>query len=137
MGFYVHIHVCFACDNNDGVAELAKKYLSEVKNKEAQWFLKDLAGRSGDNPGPKGGLSLWGIIGNYTDVNDFVFKLHPFWKDLLTLDIEGGPCSHEHILVFEETEQSERTTAFEIYLDDEEKELLIVSNECPFTFAQY
>lgn len=59
MAWDVHIHVCFRCDENETVAELAKKYLNEegITN-EAGWFLQDLCERKGTNSGPKGGLSL-------------------------------------------------------------------------------
>ena len=111
MGFYVHIHVCFACDRNDAVATLAKEHAAKLPSdadgeREAHWFLEDLAGRTGNNRGPKGGLSLWGIVGNYTMPEVFVETLKPFWRDLLA-GVDGGPCDFEHVLVFYEREQSE------------------------------
>ena len=79
MGHYVHLSVVFACDENDGVAEIAKRYLDTIgENREAQWFLEDLSNRTGRNPGPKGGLSTWGIVGNYTDKDEFIETLRPF-----------------------------------------------------------
>ena len=91
MGHYVHLNVCFACDTNDAVAELAKQHMPpEDGNREARWFLQALAERTGANPGPKGGLSTWGIVGNYTDEDEFVETLRPFWKALLS-DVDGGP----------------------------------------------
>lgn len=84
MSHDVHIHVCFACDKNEGVAELAKKHIRPEDDRdaseEARWFLKDLAGRTGRNPGPKGGLSVWGMVGNYTAEDVFVDELRPFWE---------------------------------------------------------
>jgi hypothetical protein len=140
MGLYVHVHVSFSCDNNEGVAELAKKHLLLASNnnytKEATWFLKDLAIRTGSNPGPKGGMSLWGIIGNYTNVEDFVVTLKPFWVDLLT-GVEDGPHSFEHILVFEEREQAERAIAYEIFLEEpDHKEFTVRKHELPFAWMQ-
>lgn len=141
MGWYVHLNVCFACDNNDGVAELANHhmatFLGDGEHREAEWFLNALSLRSGFNPGSKGGLSTWGIIGNYTNGTRFVDVLRPFWKDLLR-DNDIGPCCHEHILVFVEHEQSERATAFEIFLeDDADPDTLIVKeHECPFSWMQ-
>ena len=87
--------------------------------------------------GPNGGLSTWGIVGNYTDADDFVKTLRPFWKALLS-DPKGGPCQFEHILVFVEHEQSERATAIEIFLADgeSEKSLTVKKHECPFTWMQ-
>jgi len=83
--------------------------------REAVWFLADLSKRTGSNPGPKGGLSLWGMVGNYTDAEAFVNVLRPFWADLLA--VEGAePFDYERIVVFEEREQSERASAYEIRL---------------------
>ena len=71
MGVYTHLHVCFACDTNDGVAALARTHLArlnerplgewedyDTRDQEAQWFLEALSDRTGPNPGPKGGLSI-------------------------------------------------------------------------------
>jgi hypothetical protein len=143
MGYYVHIHVCFACDTNEGVAALALKHKAMLSDsndgaREAGWFLADLVKRTGHNPGPKGGLSTWGIVGNYTRGEAFVKTLMPFWLELLSGDIDGGPCSFEHILVFEEPEQTERTIAYEIFLEDRDdpKTLEVKRHECPFSFMQ-
>jgi hypothetical protein len=39
MAVDVHLHVCFACDKNDAVSELAKKHLlHEDGSKEARWY---------------------------------------------------------------------------------------------------
>lgn len=142
MGRYVHINVCFACDKNEGVAMLAKKHLAEIiSNKdeceEAYWFLEDLSMRTGANKRRKGGLSMWGMIGNYTSGSAFVETLRKFWLDLLS-DVENGPQSFEHILVFVEQEQDERAKAFEIFLDGEDghKNLKILEHECPFAWMQ-
>lgn len=122
MGYYVHLHVAFSCSSNDGVAFVANKHFERSCGpdaKESAWFLRDLAGRTGENPGPKGGLSLWGIIGNYTDHAKFVDDLHDFWVELLSGEVEGGPCEHHHILVFYENEQSEQAHCYEIGLTQE------------------
>lgn len=139
MGHYVHIHVCFACDSNEGVAELAKNHLMEISGdtcKEAKWFLESLSERTGKNPGPKGGLSLWGMVGNFTDGDIFVRILNGFWKDLLS-EIEGGPRSDERILVFVEHEQSDYAEAYEIFLEDDEnpETLKIKKHGCPFSWG--
>lgn len=143
MGLYVHIHVAFACDENEPVAALAKKHRPLIGDEDdgmraAQWFLDDLSERAGSNRGPKGSLSLWGMIGNYTTVDSFVDVLRPFWAELLRSEA-GGICDFEHILVFGEREQTERTTAWEIYLDDSKwppGPLIVKKHECPFTFMQ-
>lgn len=126
MGYYVHLHVSFACDTNDQVAEMAKKHLNEsgalFTSIEAKWFLEELSERSGSNPGPKGGLSLWGIIGNHTDLDAFIGDVSPFFREVLFSDLEGGPNDFEHVLVFYEPEGSEAMTVAEIYLDEENDE---------------
>jgi hypothetical protein len=146
MAWYVHIHVCFACDYNDGVAALAKEHLAgtDYQCREAKWFLESLSQRTGTNAGTKGGLSLWGICGNYTNGEEFVEELKPFWEDLLKSDTEGGPLYFEHILVFVEPEQSEQTIAYEIFLDEDLSyfpptrggDLVVKVHECPFCFYQ-
>jgi hypothetical protein len=55
MGHYVHINVCFVYDRNEGVVALAK-HLLETENAVAKWFLRTWQS-TGNNPGPKGGLS--------------------------------------------------------------------------------
>jgi hypothetical protein len=138
MGFYVHLHVAFACGENEGVARLAAEHRARLNGEsaEAGWFLDDLAKRTGRNPGPKGGLSLWGIVGDYTSGERFVGALMPFWGDLLRSEVDGGPPSHAHILVFEEAEQTERAIAFEVFLNDA-KALTVKRHELPFCFSQY
>jgi len=126
MGSYVHIHVCFACDANEGVAKLAKKYLTTLVDnsdgeRAARWFLESLSTRTGKNHGPKGGLSLWGIVGNYTNADVFCESLKGFWEELLSGNIDGGPCYFERVIVFEEPEQSDAANAFEIGWDEPEK----------------
>lgn len=137
MAHDVHLHVCFPADKNDGVAELARKHLALLTyRKEAAWFLEDLAGRTGKNPGPKGGLSLWGMVGNYTNAESFVEVLKPFWTELLGVRCDGGPLGFEHIIVFYEHEQTLAANAYEIMLEDGE---LIVKHhqDLPFCWAQY
>ena len=121
MGYYVHLSVIFSCNNNDAVAELARAHLSRLSTKdsdesvhEASWFLGALSQRAGDNPGPKGGLSCWGTVGNYTHVGKFVEVLRPFWTDLLH-EVPGGPLDFEHVMVFYEEEQTEHAYAYEIF----------------------
>lgn len=145
MGWYVHIHVCFACDRNEGVAALARTHRPTIEDESdghraAGWFLDDLATRTGENRGPKGGLSLWGMVGNYTQAETFCECLRPFWVDLLS-DIDGGPCSHERVIVFEEPEQKEAATAYEIGWDDPHsaaRTLMIKKHESlPFSWQQF
>lgn len=143
MGVYVHLSVTFACDTNEGVAELARKHLPAQDEEciEAKWFLDDLSKRTGGNPGPKGGLSTWGIVGNYTLGETFVEKLRPFWIDLLA-GVEGGPHDFEHIIVFEEREQTEQAKAFEIFLKENfdgtpvPGDLVIREHDLPFCWNQ-
>lgn len=146
MAWDVHIHVCFACNQNEGVAALAAKCLPTITDasdgeRAAIWFLTDLSKRTGENFGPKGGLSLWGMTGNYTHADRFCEVLRPFWIDLLS-EIEGGPCNHERVIVFEEPEQSEAATAYEIGWDEpyerETRQLFIRKHEqLPFSWMQF
>ena len=146
MGYYVHLSVIFSCDENEGVAELAKRHMAllpEDGPSEAKWFLEDLSKRQGQNIGPKGGLSLWGLVGNYTQAEEFVEVLRPFWNDLLN-EVDGGPLGFEHVLVFYEPEQSEAASAIEIFRersDDssryEKGDLLIRHHrDLPFCWGQ-
>ncbi len=142
MGFYVHVQVSFACDDNDGVAALAGKQRAadmEESCPEAAAFVRYLAIRSGRNIGPKGGVSVWGMIGNYTNVGKFVEVLEPFWKELLS-GIEGGPCPFEHVVVLYEMEQSEKACAYEIYQETHRSQikdgLIIKHHELPFCWNQ-
>lgn len=139
MGLYVHLHVCFACDENEGVAQLAKKHLEHLADKsgpEARWFLESLAARTGYNKGPKGGLSLWGVVGNYTRPKEFAEELTAFWLELLSGRIDGGPHDFERVIVMSETEQREAADAIEIWQED--GQLKIVEHEqLPFSWHQY
>lgn len=147
MGWYVHIHVCFACDRNEPVAELAKRHRLALAGEDgddgdraAVWFLEDLARRTGGNHGPKGGLSMWGMVGNYTNGESFCEALKPFFEEMLRHGI-GGICQHEHILVFEEQEQSDSAIAYEIMLDgdyasDVRKVVIKTHTGLPFAWMQ-
>jgi hypothetical protein len=141
MGWYVHLHVAFPCDKNDGVAALAREMLNrEYEAVEAKWFLDALSGRTGENPGPKGGLSLWGIVGNYSNGELFCSSLMPFWDRLLS-EVPGGPLDFESVVVLEEQEQSEAATAYQIGWDEPNSaDRRIVIKKCerlPFSWHQY
>ena len=119
MSYYVHLLVSFQCEKNEGVAELAQKHLPlirEADEQEAISFLEELRSRTGTNPGTKGGMSLWGMVGNRTDPEKFVESLRPFWDDLLRSQIEGGPLWFNHIVVFYEFEEQNHSNALEIFL---------------------
>lgn len=140
MAWNVHINVCFKCSENEPVAAIARKHIEGmVECREARWFLESLAARTGHNPGPKGGLSMWGMVGNHTDGDDFVSELRPFWFELLASDLDGGPSNYAHILVFVEPEQVGRATAYEIWLEDFGKpvHLEIAKHDCPFAWMQF
>lgn len=123
MGLYVHLSVVFPCDNNDGVAGLAQKHADAVADgapAERLYFLQDLSDRTGENFGPKGGVSTWGIVGNYTRVDEFVESLSAFWDDLLGQEGDDwrGPLPQNRAVVFYEVEQSGRANCYEIGWDD-------------------
>ncbi len=125
MSFFVNLLVSFRCDENEGVAELAKNHLPVIREKgekEAIYFLEELSQRTGSNFGLKGGMSLWGMVENHTDPDAFVACLNPFWDDLLRSRIEGGPLWFQHIVVFYELEDSDSANVLEIYLDGDFRE---------------
>ena len=135
MGFYVSLTVTFPCHHNDGVAALARKHKETIDYPvEAEQFLEHVAGRSGKNPGSKGGIVSWGATGNYTNVDDFIEALRPFWTDLLC-GIDGGPSEYDRILVLSQSESDDCATANEIYRREEidPLDLIITDNECPFS----
>lgn len=141
MGYNVHIQVSFACDENEAVAQLAAQHAAAFDrdtlndaSRYAVWFLDDLAARTGRNPGPKGGLSLWGMTGNYARVDEFCELLRPFWLALLA-GVEGGPNDFEHVIVFEEREQAEQAAAYEI--SREAGALSIKRHKLPFAWMQF
>ncbi len=124
MGSYVHLHVCFACDENDAVAALAAPHLDAAPPAtddmpEVRWFLESLAARRGSNDGTKGGLAFWGMIGNHTDVGRFCELLRPFWEELLN-GVPNGPHPFERVVVFEEREGSDAATAYQIGWDNDD-----------------
>ena len=126
MSVLVNLVVSFQCNENEGVAEVAKRHLPMIRKTvdggEAISFLEDLSQRTGTNPGTKGGMSLWGTVGNRIDAETFAESLRPFWNDLLRSRIEGGPFAFQHIVLFYEVEESEHASALEIYLDGDYRE---------------
>jgi len=146
MSYDVHLSVIFPCDDNEPTATLAKKHLALIGEREDNGgrevveFLSDLSQRSGRNKGQKGGLSMWGLVGNYTRVDVFVELLKPFWFDLLSLD--ESPLLHEHVLIFYEIEQSEHASAYEIGMTgptgEPKSELFVRHHEhLPFAWMQF
>ena len=141
MGWYTHLSVIMPCDDNDIVAKIAKESLplldKEFGSREADWYLEELSKRSGSNPGPKGGLSLWGMVSNHADGEAFCKTLIPFWDKVISE--EGGPLYFESVNVFYEEEQSEATIVFEIRRKGREMdgEIEIINHGCmPFQFHQ-
>lgn len=156
MALDVHLHVCFPCDNNDHVAALAARHhaalpivTDHLAPPYAREFLEDLMERRGPNPGPKGGLSLWGWVTNHGDGQRFVDALAAFWIDLLSGSIAdedyGGPADYERICVFAEREQRGFTTVWQIGLFDDLDDVdysrprrleVKVFPDMPFSWAQ-
>jgi hypothetical protein len=80
-----YLVISFRCDHNDAIAPIAQRYreqldaaIMDLEAYEAAWFLEALAERSGDNPGPKGGMSVWGMVTNKLNAADVVHVLKPF-----------------------------------------------------------
>ena len=124
------------CANHNELVEVAKKYSEKIADcTEAQSFLNYISEGKGYACGHKGALLTWGIVGNYTDADDFIKKLEPFFLEIY--DKECGPLDFEHILVFCEAEQSESATAYELIYDEKEKKLEVKVHHCPFAWMQF
>lgn len=131
MAHDVHLHVCFPCNDHGAVAEVAKRHLPSIHARadaedpgvrEARAFLRALSQRSGLAEGWKGGLSTWGVVGNYTDEDAFVDVLGPFWLELFS-EFDGGPLSFERAIVFFEHEQTEAAGCWELWRDENRDEM--------------
>jgi hypothetical protein len=125
------------CDDNDVLAMVAARHIGKFVDhecREAQLFLADLSQRTGKNPGPKGGLCLWGMVGNYTLPGKFCEALRDFWCDVYE---SGVLLDFEHILVFSEPEKSGAANAHEISYNENTRELTIKFHErLPFSWMQ-
>jgi len=125
------------------LAALAKEHLAKLPaedplydvTREAHRYLEALAERTGTKLAPFGAVSLWGMVGNYTQEDVFVDTLRPFWKALLTMDPQNTPMEGEHILVFCEHEQDEPCTAHEIYLGKSGELVVTLHDDLPFSFG--
>jgi hypothetical protein len=144
MSYDVLLSVIFHCDNNDGIAQIAKRTLYVMNkgetDRDAIHFLEDVSKRIGQNDGMKGGLLTWGTITNHGNGEDFVKALMPFFEDILIHTIDGGPLWFQHIMIFVEEEQCGRATAYEVFRWERSDKTPIVEyqkHECPFTWMVY
>lgn len=152
MGYYVHLSVTFDCDGHVGIRKLAHEVQPDIPGKrkcgdctldhsEVHQFLDAVINSNCVHMGHKGGLFTWGIVGNYTHVSEFVDALKPFWEGLLLAPdnyqtVEDGPLHHNHILVFEQTEDADSTTAYEISTSPGGNTLLITQHDnLPFGWS--
>lgn len=149
MGFYVHFHICFNADYSRDMAQAAQDILDMLWDKEGEehacereavWLLKAIQDLKNYNTGPKGSLFTWGIVGNYTRADDVIDDLKEFFLELLT-NRKLDPYVSEHIIAFEEKEQSEKAIAYEIYLkfpsyEAKGNELIVKRHEMPFCWFQ-
>lgn len=140
MSWNVHLHIAFSAYENDPIAAVAKKHLALVEQnddivKEVKWFLKDASKRTGRNPGPKGGLFLWGKICNFLNAEAFIKGLSPFFLEILSTK-ECDPGDWERIVIFYEPEQSEAAHAYEVSLDETRLAIRHFQN-LPFTWMQF
>lgn len=148
MACDVHISICFPLKDaipgavHDAIVELVKTFPEGNQDtyREAQDFLQALSENRGYCCGRKGPLFTWGYVGNYTNVEDVAKLLMPVWKALY---IHECLCYFEHIIVFEEWEQSKCATAYEIsaVLGDGDlqppTDIKIVKHDCPFAWMQF
>jgi len=156
MAYYVHISITFNADSDDipQLKDLIDEYIADkylghllhssdrislrtfdlaVRHTVSGSFLRELTKKKNYNAGAKGELFTWGIVGNFIDVDDFVDKLAPLFKKMLEKEV--CVSSYNHILVFEEKEESDHARAIEIFLDDE-RSLKVVEHVCPFRWGQ-
>lgn len=136
MGYYVHIHVAFSCDEEDLLRAIAANHLAcpeaVTDPPECRLFLQHLAGGKGVSMGPKGALCTWGCVGNYTSGTDFAEHLADFWPDLFA---KGVICDFERIVIFWENEQSESPSAIQISYEDG-RCVSKTFEELPFSWGQ-
>lgn len=143
MGFYVHLSVCYSSELEDDIKpeleKLVNKYKKEDAPKEAIWILEAILDPKNYNCGPKGFLFTWGVVGNYTSGQEVVDYLKPFFEEQLRNNL--GTLDFDHILIFEEREQSQQAIAYEIFLEDsnsdEKGPLIVKRHELPFCWNQF
>ena len=144
MANHILLSVCFPCDLNEPIAQIAQSIPADELCDIAQQFLRELSARSGENPGGKGGLCQWGIVGSGFSTLIFVQDLMPFWTALLSQEGEdSSPDPGSRVIVFSEKEQFNRSEAFEIgwvdengYWDAEDRDRLdIVHHLLPFAWS--
>ena len=112
---YILLSVCFPCDLNEPIAQIAQSIPADELCDPAQQFLRELSTRTGKNPGGKGGLCQWGIVGSGFKPLVFVQELMPFWRALLSQEGEdSSPDPASRVIVFSEKEQIDEAEAFEI-----------------------
>ena len=120
MGYYVHLHVVIDCGESPQLAALARTHeqrlsdwasLEHYLDPDAWRLLTDLGQREAPlSPGPKGDLTLWGYVGNYTNVERFVTQLTPFFRDLFSMS-RDRPA---YVSVFAQEEQTETARLVQI-----------------------
>jgi hypothetical protein len=138
MGYYVKLSVVFECHDHEALHPIVNACLTEVRTsgcKEAEWYLTQLLERKGLAPGPKGGMSTWGMVGNYTSGEHFVQALAPFWFLVLAAQ-EGGMGQYTKIMVFVQGEDESKATAYEIFREDPEDDhsMTVKKHACPFSW---
>ncbi len=154
MGYYVHFSVTYSShmdaedfNNLHQLAEKTEKQLNELNalkecsvSQECFEFLNAVLDSKNYNTGRKGTLFTWGIVGNYTPVDEIVENLSTFFDEMLRKEIGVGDFNH--IIFFQEREQSEQAECWEIYLEDiddlENKGKLIINHhKLPFCWNQF
>lgn len=137
MGHYVHFSVCYSSDL-DKKAEL-EKLVNRFQAPpdipiEADMLLQAILDPKNYNCGRKGELFTWGIVGNYTSAESIVQLLAPFFEEQLRREL--GPLDFDHIIIFEEHEQTEQAQCWEIYLEGNENGKLVIKHHMlPFCWG--
>lgn len=115
------LQVSFLCVDNEPIAKFAEELLVEFdfsgyeKNKNALYYLQDLAERDGFNHGSKGGVSTWATVGNYISVASFIDSLHDLWLRVLA-PINSITPTAKRILIYHEQNQRETSDVYELYM---------------------
>jgi len=136
VGHYVHISVVMSCNNEEKLIAIAKNHINDPDlSFEASGYLRYIIQGKSVATGPKGSLSTWGMVGNYTSHENFVDGLVPFWSDLYKND--DVLFKFERIIVFCEPEQSQRAECYEIRYDAQQKGVLRAFHSLPFAWMQF
>ena len=120
MGFYVHLQVSWGGGSSVAVPQIARKHLEKLTCKdketfnEAHWFFESVISGKSFFGGPKGDFWAWGVIGNYTNVEEFIELTKPFFMELYKC---GELLEHDRVIFQCEPEQNESVSIYQLSSD--------------------